>query len=44
MVAFFKREDLSAYLNKEGTSLEKVCEEMEHNPMPEWEMHAIQLK
>ena len=43
-VAFLKRDDLAAYLKKESTSLEKVLEDMENNPMPEWEVYNIDVE
>ena len=43
-VAFYKRDDLAAYLKNEGTSLEKVREDMGNNPMPEWEVHGIEFQ
>ena len=43
-VALYKRDKLAAYMKKEGTSLEKVREDMENNAMPEWEVHANEVK
>ena len=43
-VAFYNRDDLATYLKKHGTSLEKVLEEMGNNPMPEWEVHCVEMK
>ena len=33
-VAFYEEKGVIAYLRKEGTSLEKVHEDMGNNPMP----------
>jgi hypothetical protein len=41
-VAFYKEKDLATYLKKEGTSLEKVREDMESNTMVDWEAHEIE--
>ncbi len=43
-VGFYKRDDLAAYLKKEGMSLEKVREDMKLNPTPEWEVHSIDVE
>lgn len=42
-VAFYSNDDLMAYLKKEGTSLEKALEDMENNPMPDWEVYTIEV-
>ena len=43
-VAFHSRDDLVAYLEKEDTSFEKVLEDMENNPMPNWEVYCVEVK
>lgn len=43
-VAFYKEKDLAVYLKKEGTSLKKVRYDMENNPMPEWEVHTVEIR
>ena len=42
-VAFYNSDGLAAYLKKEGTSLEKALEDMENNPMPDWEVDLGKL-
>lgn len=43
-VAFRDRDDLAAYLREQDTNLEKVREDMEANPVSEWDIHAVDLK
>jgi hypothetical protein len=43
-VAFYREKDLAAYLRKEGTSLKKVREDMENNPMAEWEVRTVEVR
>jgi hypothetical protein len=43
-VAFYKEKELETYLKKEGTSFKKVQEDMENNPMAEWEVHEIEVR
>ena len=43
-VGFYSRDDLVAYLKKEGKSLGKVHEDMENNPIPEWEVCIVEYR
>ena len=43
-VAFYNRSGLAAYLEKADTSLKKVLEDMENNPMAEWEVCSVEVK
>ena len=43
-VAFYEEKEVAAYLRNEGTSLEKVREDMEANPIPEWEVYNIEME
>ena len=43
-VAFYKEKDLAAYLKEQGTSLREVREDMEANPMPNWEVYCVEVK
>lgn len=43
-VAFYEEKGVAAYLRREGTSLEKVHEDMENNPMPSWEVYTVEVK
>jgi len=43
-LAFYNQDNLAAYLKKEGTSLEKVREDMENNPMTDWEVYEVEVR
>ncbi len=43
-VGFFRRDELAAYLKKEGMSLEKVRVDMENNLNPDLEVYSVEVK
>jgi hypothetical protein len=42
--AFYSEKDLDAYLGREGISVKEVREDMENNPMPNWEIYTVEVK
>ena len=42
--AFYEEKGLPAYLRKHGTSIDRVSADMENNPLPDWEVYAVELK
>ena len=41
--AFYEEKDLAAYLAKQGKTHTQVLEDMENNPMPEWEVYGVEV-
>jgi hypothetical protein len=43
-MAFYEEKGVIAYLRKEGKFLKKVHEDMENNPIPNWEVYTVEGK
>jgi len=41
--AFYDSGGLAAYLAKHGKTHKQVLEDMENNPMPEWEVYGVEV-
>ena len=41
--AFYDSKELAAYLAKQGRTHAQVLEDMENNPMPDWEVYGVEV-